>query len=226
MRLPTLAPAVALACAVALAGCGSEESPVPVAGTATPSPDSTATPSPDSTATPADFPLAAGMVEDGGDVEVSPPSADGDGVGEVEVCGRVVWPHSDASAPAIRRLVTTAIGPEYADARELLVHRDAAAATAAVEAVREAAASCRTSETQVWTPLERDTGHDTVTVGLTFDQGPGSAIFQVTAIGSATLLVHTYGEGTLASLDAQADEVTATTAEIAPAMCAFTETGC
>lgn len=45
-------------------------------------------------------------------------------------------------------------------------------------------------------------------------------------VGSARLMVSTYGEGSLASLEQQADEVTGTTEEIVPAMRTFTKTGC
>ncbi|GAA5115569.1 hypothetical protein GCM10023339_22920 [Alloalcanivorax gelatiniphagus] len=176
---------------------------------------------------PADFPLAAGLPEDDGETTVSEPSADGDGMGEVEVCGRIVWPHSRTTdVGETRRLVTGAQGPEYFDGRELIVHADADAAVEAVATVREAADECRTFDDQVWTVLERDTGYDTVTVGLTYAQGLGSSVFQVTRVGSAVLMVQTYGEGSLASLDGQADEVTGTTGTIVPAMCVFTKTGC
>ena len=50
---------------------------------------------------PDDFPLAVGLPESDGETEVSAPSADGDGMGEVEMCGRVVWPWaSPPVAPA------------------------------------------------------------------------------------------------------------------------------
>ena len=92
--------------------------------------------------------------------------------------------------------------------------------------IREAAQECRHIDHQVWTVLDRDTGYDTVTVGLTYDDGLGSSVFQVTRVGTARLMVQTYGEGSLASLDEQADGVTATTGTIVPAMCVFTKTGC
>ena len=63
-------------------------------------------------------------------------------------------------------------------------------------------------------------------MGLTYDDGLGSSVHQVTRVGSARLMVQTYGEGTLTSLDRQADEVTATTDQIVQAVCVFTETGC
>lgn len=65
-----------------------------------------------------------------------------------------------------------------------------------------------------------------MTMGLTYDDGLGSSVHQVTRVGSARLMVQTYGEGTLTSLDRQADEVTATTDQIVQAMCVFTKTGC
>lgn len=56
--------------------------------------------------------------------------------------------------------------------------------------------------------------------------GLGSPVSRVTRVGSARLLVATYGEGSLASLDEPADGVTGATEEILPAMCVFTRTGC
>ena len=177
------------------------------------------------TTIPDDFPLAAGLPHGDADVEVSAPSADGDGIGEVEMCGTVVWP-AGGSGDAPARLATSAHGPELFMGRELLVHQDADSALAAMRPIRRAARSCRSVDNQVWTRLDRDTGWDTVTVGLTYDDGLGSSVFQLTRVGSALLLVATYGEGSLDSLGAQADDVTTTTGAIAPAMCAFTEEGC
>ncbi|MCW2737571.1 hypothetical protein [Nocardioides sp.] len=189
-------------------------------------PTAPATAAPDGvTEIPADFPLGVGLPEGDGETRVSTPSADGEGVGEVEICGTVAWPR-DGTAGGVRRLVTRALGPEYFDGRELLVHADAEVAGKAMAAVRQAAESCRSLDNQVWTVLDRDTGHDTVTMGLTYDQGLGSSVFQVTRVGSARLMVSTYGEGSLASLDEQADQVTGTTGKIVPAMCVFTRTGC
>lgn len=177
------------------------------------------------TAVPDDFPLAVGLPEDGGDFEVSEPSADAAGMGEVEMCGAVVWPIV-GTAGGTNRLVVGATGPEYFDGRELVVHADAEVATHAMAAIRRAAKDCRSVDHQVWTVLERDTGYDTVTMGLTYADGLGSSVFQVTRVGSARLMVSTYGEGSLASLDQQADQVTGTTGKIVPAMCVFTKTGC
>jgi hypothetical protein len=177
------------------------------------------------TAVPDDFPLAVGLADDDGDTTLSPPSADDEGMGEVAMCGRAVWP-LDGTAGGTRRLVTGAEGPEYFDGRELVVHADEEVAANAMSVLRQAAQDCRTSGNQVWTVLDEDTGHDTVTVGLTYSDGLGSSVFQVTRVGSARLMVNTYGEGSLAGLDEQAAGVTATTEKIVPAMCVFMKTGC
>lgn len=174
---------------------------------------------------PADFPLAVGLPADGGDVRVSPPSPDGDGIGEVEMCGQVVWPQRETPG-GLRRLVASAVAPEDHEWRELVVHAGPEQASSTMDVLRRATAQCRTNRNLVWTVLERDTGHDTVTVGLTYSDGLGSSVLQVTRVGSARLLVSTYGEGSLASLDGQADEVTTTSENILPAMCVFTKTGC
>jgi hypothetical protein len=187
--------------------------------------DGTPTPTPSITPVPADFPLGVGLPEDDGETTVAPPSADGDGMGVVEMCGREVWPLGQTTGGTVR-LVTSALGPEYFDGRELLVHADAAAAEESMAVFRAAAQECRHHDNRVWTVLHRDTGYDTVTVGLTYDDGLGSSVFQVTRVGTARLMVQTYGEGSLASLDEQADGVTATTGTIVPAMCVFTKTGC
>jgi hypothetical protein len=174
---------------------------------------------------PSDFPLDVDFPADGGDVRVSPPSPEGDGIGEVEMCGRVVWPQRETPG-GLRRLVASTAAPEDHEWRELVVHAGPEEAISTMDVLRRATAECRTSENLVWTVLERDTGHDTVTVGLTYTDGLGSSVLQVTRVGSARLMVTTYGEGSLASLDGQADEVTGTSQKILPAMCVFTKTGC
>ncbi|MFM6850156.1 MAG: hypothetical protein ACKOVB_13760 [Terrabacter sp.] len=177
------------------------------------------------TAVPGDFPLAVGLADDDADTTLSPPSAGGEGMGEVEICGQPVWP-LDGSPGGARRLFTSSEGPEHLDARELVVQADEEVAANAMAVLRQAAQDCRTSGNQVWTVLDGGTGRDTVTVGLTWSDGLGSQVFQVTRVGSARLMVSTYGEGSLAGLDEQAAGVTATTEKIVPAMCVFTKTGC
>jgi hypothetical protein len=197
-------------------------SPVPSPAT---SPTESATSQPGPQLIPDGFPLAVGMEPDSGDFDRSDPSRDAEGVGEVEMCGRVVWP-VEGAAGGSDRLVTHVEGPEYYDAREVVAYADSEVALNAMAPIRRAAKDCRSDETEVWTPLETDTGHDTVTMGLSYTEGLGSSVFQLTRVGSAILLVMTYGEGSLESLPRQAREVTGITEQIAPAMCAFTAAGC
>ena len=197
-------------------------STAPSSPTGTPVPTATTAPT-EPAAIPADFPLDAGLPEDGGDDDVTPPTHESR-MDPVEICGREVWPA--AGAAGTRHLYSSVLGPEHYAGRELVVHADADAAVRAMTAIRRAASGCRRSAQQVWTVLPRDTGYDTVTLGLTYDDGLGSSVYQVTRVGSARLMVQTYGEGTLTSLDRQADEVTATTDQIVQAMCVFTKTGC
>ena len=209
----------------------SPPSPAPSAPpSSTPTTDQTGTPETpepteptEPTEIPVDFPLDVGLPEDGGDDAVTPPTDDVR-MDPVDMCGRDVWPAADAAST--RHLYSFVLGPEYYDGRELVVHADAGASVEAMTEVRRAARDCRRSGNQVWTVLPRDTGYDTVTMGLTYADGLGSSVFQVTRVGSARLMVQTYGEGTLASLDRQADEVTGTTNQIVRSMCAFTKTGC
>lgn len=171
---------------------------------------------------PDGFPLDTAMIEADADYTRHGPSREGAGAGEVEMCGQVVWPDTDAQD----RLVTHVEGPEYHDARELLVFADSEAALETMVPIREAAQECRTMDNQVWTPLDEDTGWDSVTMGLSYDDGLGSSVFQFTRVGSAVLFATTYGEGSLQSLPDQGADVTDVTTAIAPAMCVFTADGC
>ena len=78
----------------------------------------------------------------------------------------------------------------------------------------------------MWTRHDADTGFDSVTFSLTWDNGLGASVFQLTRVGSALLMTHAYGEGTLDGVDRTVRERTALTRHIVPAMCAFTAAGC
>ncbi|WP_457206457.1 hypothetical protein [Nocardioides sp. P5_C9_2] len=172
---------------------------------------------------PADFPLDLDLPRDDGDHDVTSPSPGADGVGEVEVCGSIVWPAGAVEA----RLATDAHGPEHVDARDLVVLADADVATTVPPQVRGVVEACTDAPAhQVWTLHEADTGHDSVTFSLTWDDGPGASVFQLTRVGSALLLTHVYGEGLLDPIGPTLRERTVLTREIAPAMCVFTADGC
>jgi hypothetical protein len=180
-------------------------------------------PSTAASAVPADFPLGLDLPEDGGDFDVVPPSPEADGVGEVEVCGSTVWPAGASEA----RLAVNAHGPEHVDARDLVVLADSDVAPTVVPQVRGAVEGCTDAPGhQVWTLHGADTGHDSVTFSLTWDNGLGASVFQLTRVGSALLMTHVYGEGTLDGADRTVRERTGLTRRIAPAMCAFTTAGC
>jgi hypothetical protein len=172
---------------------------------------------------PADLPLDLDLPEADGDHDVAPPSPEADGVGEVEVCGSTVWPAGATEA----RLATNAHGPEHTDARDLVVLADADVASTVVPQVRGVVEACTDGPAhQVWTLHGADTGYDSVTFSLTWDDGPGASVFQLTRVGRALLFTHMYGEGLLDTVGPTVRERTALTRGIAPAMCAFTAAGC
>lgn len=158
---------------------------------------------------PEDLDLTTGLPADGGDFDVTPQAPDGEGAGTLTMCGRVVWPIG--AEGDVRRLAVAASGPEWFEGRELLVHADAATAVGVLEPARYAVEHCRRFDHQVWTPLEEDTGRESITMGLTYTDGLGSSVLQLTRVGAAVLLVTTSGEGTVDSLPRQAAGVTATT---------------
>ena len=169
--------------------------------------------------------LTAGLPEDGGDYEVTEQNPDGVGIAPVEMCGRTVWP-VEGAAGGTRRLTASASGPEHFEGRDLVVYADTEVAGNAMAPFRHAAERCRRSGNQVWTPLQQDTGHDTVTVGLTYTDGLGSSVLQVTRVGAMLLLVTTYGEGSLDALPDQAVDVTRTTTGITRQLCAADPAAC
>lgn len=192
---------------------GTTPSPAPEA-------ESPATASPE---IPADFPLAVDMPREDGDFLVMPPSVDGEGLGQVAVCGRDVWPTGGAGGTA--RLVTTADGPEWQDARELYAYADHEVAQEAMAGL-EQARTCEEFENQIWHSFDLDTGYESVTHALTYSDGMGSSVFQWTRVGSAIVLVMSYREGSAADVEAQAQELVRTTRTLAREMCVFSVAGC
>ena len=108
------------------------------AGERKPSPAPTEEPSAD--AAPVllpDFDLTDGMAEnDSGKPVVADP--DGEGVGEIDFCGTVV----DPGAAAVERLAADSSGPEYAEAREVLVLPSVEEADALAAKITDAARAC------------------------------------------------------------------------------------
>lgn len=173
---------------------------------------------------PQDFPLGADMPSDGGDFQVEAPAPTSEVFDGVTVCGKDVWPVT-GTAGGTDRLVTTALGPEWFDVRDLVTYADHEVAQGVMATLRQAR-TCDDFDNQVWHALAVDTGYDSVTFGLSYSDGLGSSTFQWTRVGSAIVLVMASREGTAEGLARHARELTATSREIAREMCVFSVAGC
>ena len=235
-RFRTVGPTVALACALLVAGCGADPPSDGASGTQQP-----ATPEP-GTEIPDDFPLSAGM---GGPRDVIATSRTGTGLRDLELCGT-----SPLRGLGIRdRMVADNSGGESADTRELVLLGTPGEAALVARAFSDLVADCAEPDVSggVETVTELRGSPFGATPATTLVQtyavdgqpGTGATVIHVVPVGAALLVTSTYftvgsspspapeyGEGSLASLHAQADEVTETTGKIVRAMCVFTKTGC
>ncbi len=173
---------------------------------------------------PRDFPLAVDMPSDGGDFQVEAAAPASEVFDGVTVCGKDVWPVT-GTAGGTDRLVTTALGPEWFDVRDLVAYADHEVAQDVMATLRRAR-TCDDFDNQVWHTLAGDTGYDSVTYGLSYSDGLGSSTFQWTRVGSAVVLVMASREGTAEGLAGHARELTATSRQIASQMCTFSVAGC
>jgi hypothetical protein len=207
-----------------------DAAPGPAGASPTPTEAPTVSPSapdPAGGTIPDDFPLdldQEAMEGDGG--EMLGPSAEAPGLRDLTLCGTSIW-----TVEPLERLASTATGPEYADSRELRVYPTADDAAKQVADVRSLVAGCPEEQVDgggilVHAPIDADTGYDSVTWGDTYTEGLGGGPVQVVRVGRAVLAVARGGEFAPETLPAGVAEVTDRTAAIAPAMCAFTETGC
>lgn len=235
-RLRTVGPTVALACALVLAGCGDRPSDG-TTGTQEP-----ATPEP-GTEIPDDFPLSTGM---GGPEDVIATSRTGTGLRDLELCGTSPLRGLGATRD---RMVADNSGGESADTRELVLLGNPDEAAGVARAFSDLVAGCAEPDvsggvetvTQVrGSPFGASPATTLVqTYAVDGEPGTGATVIHVVPVGAALLVTSTYfavgsspspapeyGEGSLASLHAQADEVTETTGKIVRAMCVFTKTGC
>ncbi|WP_395694077.1 hypothetical protein [Nocardioides sp.] len=168
-------------------------------------------------AIPADFPLDRGLhSQDGG--PLVGPSATADGVPPVELCGSTTWP-----VPGVERLAVTATGPEYLEARELVTFARSAEVTAALDAVRQAAAGCADATTYDVAVPGAD---DAVTFAVLPEQGLGGGIYQLAAVGRAVYATYQGGEWSADTAATGAETLTKDTAGMLPELCVWTETGC
>ncbi|WP_155918306.1 hypothetical protein [Marmoricola sp. URHB0036] len=221
--------------AVALAGCGGEESPTSSrdattstpAPTPSPTPTETPTKTPKTAGIPDDFPLAQGLAADG-ETKVSTPQRSGNGVSLQQRCWGEVWPGA-----AKDRLVVHQVGPELGVTRELVVYRDAATARAVGEQVRVRATRCHrlpaTPHRGAMDVTLQGSAHPhtTTVFAETLHGGrPGGAVFAFTRVGRAVLAVEDGGEWTRESAVAGARALERSGRDVVARMCMFTEAVC
>ena len=163
-------------------------------------------------------------------------TTDGDGVVDLQFCAEQAFPLRD---DLVDRLAATAIGPEYASARELRVYGSTEQATAAVDQVVDAAEGCPREDlgeelgntTWVHAVTPTDLGEASYTVQRTFeDQGApsiGATWWQVVRVGNAVLATATSGEYAPGPIleDATTDDVEALR-PLVDQLCPFSADGC
>ena len=167
------------------------------------------------TTIPSGFPLADGLTGD----EVVGPSADGDGVDLTAMCGagRAVWPGRPAD-----RLAATGAGTEFNETRELVAFESAEQASAAVERVRAALASCPTVEDRTYTRLDAPVvGEESLTFAFTYAEGTGGSVYQLVRVGNAVLATSSAAEWTADTVEEGAAEITRRNALVVEEMAVF-----
>lgn len=184
------------------------------AGERTPSPEPTEQPSADgSPVLLPDFDLTDGMAEndDGRPVVAGP---DSEGVGDLDFCGTVI----DPGAAAVERLAADSRGPEYAEAREVLVLPGVEEADALAASIADAARACSSQDVAGTTWRHEVTDREdqpirTAVITRTYetDGEPqlGTVHWVVSHDGPVVLVATSSGEGDpeSAALDAATDEV-------------------
>ena len=179
-------------------------------------------------AIPAGFPLDRDITPPEGD-PLDGPSAKAQGVPDLNLCGRAVWP-----ADGVERLAVTANVPQYQESRELVTFSRSEAVTAALDAIRTAVQACptipgaRPADDQVVTPLTADLSgaDDSVTFSVTYAQGLGGGVYQFARVGRALVATFNGGEWSTDSAAAAVNGITGKTRAILPEMCLWTVEGC
>lgn len=165
---------------------------------------------------PAGFPLDRGLTSPDGEPLIGP-SATGDGVPPIELCGQSVWP-----VDGVERLAVTATGPEYLETRELVTFASSAEINASLDAVAQAVDQCDEA-TRYPGPEGADAS---VTFAVLPDEGPGAAIYQFAAVGRALYATFVSGEWSDETAPAGVEDLTASTEDVLPDLCIWTEAGC
>lgn len=223
MRRPVRLVPLALAALVVLTGCGTEgPDRARPAGARTASTSAT-TPAPTPAAEqpaaapgiPDDFPLGAGLRSDG-ETTVEGPGADVPGAYLEDLCGFTGWP--GAVAGRVDRLAVRQSGPELLVVRELVAYDSDGSATAVLDQLRDQVDACPRADGQLVTSLdeevEPDTREDSVTYTMTYRQGLGGTVVQVTRAGHDLLATTWGGEYSLDSAIEAVPALTRTSHEL------------
>ncbi|MCF6378808.1 hypothetical protein L2K70_14430 [Nocardioides KLBMP 9356] len=211
----------ALACALALAGCGSGPSDESSSGTDTSGADRTTleqvTPTP-ATGIPDDFPLSAGM---GGPGDTIPTSRTGTGLRDLELCGT-----SPLRGLGTRdRMVADNSGGEALHTRELVLLGSPDEAAQVAQAYTDLANGCDHAHggRMETTSEVRDSPFGpapaaVLVQGFDFggEPGAGHVVVHVVPVGAALLVTQMYGEW--ADVTEGIDQTTALLADVVDAM--------
>lgn len=128
-----------------------------------------------------------------------------------------------------------ASGPEYSDARELIVYPDVEGAARVLDALTDAATGCPREEsgpgsTTLHEMTRSDVGDDSAVVSATYETdgsvGLGAEILQLVRVGNALLVTSGYSEYDPQALDPVRAQYAADIAPIVAQMCIFSDLGC
>lgn len=237
-------PALALACALTLSGCGAQPSqdmtPADAGAssqTTGPSSDQTTAGTP-GTEIPDDFPLSAGM---GGPADTIPTARTGTGLRDLQVCGT-----APLRGLGVRdRMTADNSGGESANTRELVLLGTPEEAALVARTFTDAPSGCETPAaegnmrtiTEVRASPLAPAPAATLLQTYTFDgePGTGTTVVHVVPVGAALLVTSTYGEWSGDALDAGIAETVEAIRETVAAMtpydsstttCVVTKPGC
>jgi len=129
-----------------------------------------------------------------------------------------------------------ASGPEYSDARELVLYPDVESAARVLDALTDSAVDCPREESgpdsvTLHEVATTDVGDDATVVSATYEQQDGSVgraaeILQFIRVGNALLLSSGYGEWDPQALDPVRAQYAEDVAPIVEQMCVFWARGC
>jgi hypothetical protein len=220
--------ACAVACGLALAGCGDLSSSGGSAADALSTADrgSPAASAAPATAIPDDFPLSAGM---GGPEDVIETARTGTGLRDLAVCGTTPL----RGLGNRDRMVADNSGGEAANTRELVLLGNPDEAALVAESFADLGRSCEADtvegqpgmqiHTDVRTSPFRPAPAATLVQTYTFDGRPGTdaTVIHVVPVGASLLVTSTYGQWTEESLEDGVAETVAALRDVVAAQATF-----